>query len=387
MLQNRRKGYVDYSLIFIILALLGVGLIMVYSTSSYSASISSNTGNNPAYFLRKQTGAAILGLVLMAFTSFVPYHWYKRIAFIGYVVSLILIFLVKSPIGYGANGADRWIRIFGVSLQPAEIAKLAMIIFLATLVVAVGHGISNRRGFWTILLSPLIIALAIWRITSNLSSALIVMSIAAIMTFVASPDYKRFLILGGSAIAAAALLIFVIYYFRDTQFFGFRGARILAWLDPEAYAGGTGYQTLQALYAIGSGGVFGKGIGQSTQKLGFVPEAQNDMIFAIICEEIGFFGGVCIIVLFLLLLWRMLIIATNAPDLYGGLLVTGVMAHIAVQVVFNVAVVTNTIPNTGISLPFISYGGSSVMFLLIEMGIVFNVARNIHEEGQQQEDR
>ena len=158
---------------------------------------------------------------------------------------------------------------------------------------------------------------------------------------------------------------------------GLRGARIRAWLDPEAYASGKGYQTLQSLYAIGSGGFFGKGLGQSTQKLGFIPEAQNDMIFSIICEELGLFGGLCIMFLFVLLLWRLMIIANNAPDLYGGLLVVGVMAHMAVQVILNVGVVTNIIPNTGISLPFISYGGSSVMFLLIELGIVFSVSRSI----------
>lgn len=161
-------------------------------------------------------------------------------------------------------------------------------------------------------------------------------------------------------------------------FFGFRGGRIKAWADLEAYSSTLGFQTLQSLYAIGSGGFFGKGLGQSTQKLGFVPEAQNDMIFSIICEELGLFGGFCIIVLFILLLWRLMVIANNAPDLYGALLVVGVMGHIAVQVILNIAVVTNVIPNTGISLPFISYGGSSVMFLLIEIGLVFSVSRAIY---------
>lgn len=158
---------------------------------------------------------------------------------------------------------------------------------------------------------------------------------------------------------------------------GFRGERILAWLDPEAYASGKGFQTLQALYAIGSGDIFGKGLGQSMQKLGFIPEAQNDMIFSIICEELGLFGAIAIILLFLLLIWRFMIVANNAPDLFGALLVVGVMGHIAIQVILNIAVVTNTIPNTGISLPFISYGGSSVMFLLIEIGLVLSVSHSI----------
>ena len=158
---------------------------------------------------------------------------------------------------------------------------------------------------------------------------------------------------------------------------GFRSERILAWLNPEAHSSDKGFQTVQALYAIGSGGILGKGLGQSMQKLGFLPEAQNDMIFSIICEELGLFGAIAIILMFLLLIWRFMVIASNATDLFGALLVVGVMGHIAIQVILNIAVVTNTIPNTGISLPFISYGGSAVMFLLIEIGMVLSVAKGI----------
>ena len=158
---------------------------------------------------------------------------------------------------------------------------------------------------------------------------------------------------------------------------GFRGTRILAWLNPEAYSDNTGFQTLQALYAIGSGGLWGKGLGQSMQKLGFLPEAQNDMVFSIICEELGLFGAFCVILLFVMLLWRMMVIANNAPDLFGALLVVGVMGHFAIQVVLNIAVVTNSIPNTGITLPFISYGGTSILFLMSEVGLVLNVSKSI----------
>ena len=179
-----------------------------------------------------------------------------------------------------------------------------------------------------------------------------------------------------AGMAGAALIVFAIVQMKDSEL-SFRGDRILAWLNPEEYASGTGFQTLQALYAIGSGGIFGKGLGQSMQKLGFLPEAQNDMIFSIICEELGLFGGIAVILLFILLIWRFMVIANNAPDLFGALLVVGVMGHIAIQVILNIAVVTNTIPNTGISLPFISYGGSSVMFLLIEIGLVLSVAKGI----------
>ena len=230
-----------------------------------------------------------------------------------------------------------------------------------------------------VILVPMPIALMIWKITQNMSSAIIVVGIAVLMLFVACPDYKRFILLGLATLAGAAVVVFAVVQMAQSQAdsVNFRGARILAWLDPEAYASGKGFQTLQALYAIGSGDIFGKGLGQSMQKLGFIPEAQNDMIFSIICEELGLFGAIAIILLFLLLIWRFMIVANNAPDLFGALLVVGVMGHIAIQVILNIAVVTNTIPNTGISLPFISYGGSSVMFLLIEIGLVLSVSHSI----------
>ena len=223
---------------------------------------------------------------------------------------------------------------------------------------------------------PVPIAAMVYLITSNLSSAIIIMGISVLMVFVASPDYKKFVLMVLAVIAAAAIVIVMTVNAGDSLE-GFRSERILAWLDPESYAQGKGFQTLQALYAIGSGGIWGKGLGQSMQKLSFIPEAQNDMIFSIICEELGLFGAIAIILMFIMLLWRMMIVANNAKDLFGAMLVVGVMGHIAIQAVLNIAVVTATIPNTGISLPFISYGGSSVLFLLIEIGLVLSVARGI----------
>lgn len=223
---------------------------------------------------------------------------------------------------------------------------------------------------------PVPIAAMVYFITSNLSSAIIIMGISVLMVFVASPDYKKFVLMVLAVIAAAAIVIVMTVNAGDSLE-GFRSERILAWLDPESYAQGKGFQTLQALYAIGSGGIWGKGLGQSMQKLSFIPEAQNDMIFSIICEELGLFGAIAIILMFIMLLWRMMIVANNAKDLFGAMLVVGVMGHIAIQAVLNIAVVTATIPNTGISLPFISYGGSSVLFLLIEIGLVLSVARGI----------
>lgn len=381
-MSNRRRVrktsefYVDYSLVFIVLFLLGFGLIMVYSTSSYEASMSSKLGNDAAYYLRKQALATVLGLIIMVVVANIPYHFWRRFDVISYIVSAVLIALVLTPLGYEANGARRWLRV-GLSIQPAEIAKLAMILFLASLICKLGKRITTRKGFLMVLCSPLPICAMVWFITENMSSAIIIFGIAFVMLFVASPNYKIFAGLAAAGILACAIFVFVFLQLEGTGALGVRGARVLAWLDPEAYASGKGFQTLQALYAIGSGGIFGKGLGQSMQKLGFLPEAQNDMIFSIICEELGLFGGISIILLFLLLIWRFMIIANNAADLFGALLVVGVMGHIAIQVILNIAVVTNTIPNTGISLPFISFGGSSVMFLLIEIGLVLSVAKGI----------
>lgn len=381
--MNRKKGirkrseyYFDYSLLFIVLFLLGFGLIMVYSASSYEASISEKLNYDAAYYLKKQLQSTVFGLVAMIVVSRIPYHFWERFAVLGYAVSVILILLVLTPLGYEANGARRWLRV-GISIQPAEIAKLAMILFLASFICKLGKGIRTRKGFLLVLGIPLPICALVWFITENMSSAIIIFGIAFLMLFVASPDYKPFVIIGTLGVAVVAVAVFALTQLDASQL-GVRGARILAWLDPEAYASGKGFQTLQALYAIGSGGIFGKGLGQSMQKLGFLPETQNDMIFSIVCEELGLFGGIAIILMFLLLIWRFMIIANNASDLFGALLVVGVLGHIAIQVILNIAVVTNTIPNTGISLPFISYGGSSVLFLLIEIGLVLSVARGIN---------
>ncbi len=374
--QSNIGNYMDYSLLFIVIFLLGFGLVMVYSTSSYEANLHFN--GDSAWYLKKQLGATILGVVVMMIVANIPYHFWERFAILGYIVSVVLILLII-PFGHEANGAKRWLRIAGISLQPAEVAKLGMILFLASMICTMGKKIRTRKGFYTVLAVPVPIALMLWRITSNMSSAIIVMGIAALMLFVACPDYKRFIILGLAGAAAVALIVFAIVKMSESNMegMGFRFERVLAWLDPEAYASGKGFQTLQGLYAIGSGGILGKGLGASMQKLGFIPEAQNDMIFSIICEELGLFGAIAVILMFIMLIWRFMIVANNAPDLFGALLVVGALGHIAIQVILNIAVVTNTIPNTGISLPFISYGGTSVVFLLIEIGLVLSVAKGI----------
>lgn len=371
--KNKTESYFDYSLLFIILFLVGFGLVMIYSASSYNATVEMD---DAMYFLIHQGGAAAVGIGAMVVVSWIPYHFWERFAVLGYIVSIILILLVLTPLGREVNGARRWLNI-GISVQPAEIAKLAMILFLASMICKIGRKVRSTKGFCVILGMAGVVCVLVWKITDNMSSAIIIFGIAFLMLFVASPDYKRFVTVGLAGVAGAVAVVYLISQASTTEGMNFRGVRILAWLDPEKYADDTGFQTLQGLYAIGSGGIFGKGLGQSIQKLGYLPEEQNDMIFAVICEELGLFGAIAVILIFLLMIWRFMVIANNAPDLFGALLVVGVMGHIAIQVILNIAVVTNTIPNTGISLPFISYGGTSVMFLLIEMGLVMSVARRI----------
>ena len=350
---------------------------MLYSTSSYEATLDFGNG---AYYLRKQAMATVLGLVMMLVISVVDYHVWRRFALPAYLVSLVLVILVKTPLGYEANGARRWIKIAGVSLQPAEVVKITLILLLASVICIMGKQVRTLRGIIIVMGAAMIPAAMILLITKNMSSAIIIAGIAAVMLFVADPHYKRYIVIALSVVGLAALAVAVIYNAAKggaSQTGGFRGTRILAWLNPEEYSDNTGFQTLQALYAIGSGGLWGKGLGQSMQKLGFLPEAQNDMVFSIICEELGLFGAFCVILLFVMLLWRMMVIANNAPDLFGALLVVGVMGHFAIQVVLNIAVVTNSIPNTGITLPFISYGGTSILFLMSEVGLVLNVSKSI----------
>lgn len=392
--RNRKKEeyFFDYTLLFIVLFLLGFGLVMLYSTSSYEAAL--DYGDS-AYYLKKQLLSTALGIVCMIVVARIDYHFWEKFAVVGYIVAVVMILMVLSPLGYAVNGARRWLRVGPLSLQPAEIAKLAMILFLAVLVCKMGKGIRTWKGFGLAVGSAIPICLLIWQVTNNLSSAIIIGGIAVLMVFVAAPDYKRFIGLAAIVCAVAALAVFLIVNNAKVQSeaaaadgttqteegiqsdAGFRGDRIIAWLDPEKYASDEGFQTLQALYAIGSGNIFGKGLGRSMQKLGFLPEAQNDMIFSIICEELGLFGALSIMLLFVILIWRFMVIANNASDLFGALLVVGVLGHIAIQVILNIAVVTNTIPNTGISLPFISYGGTSVLFLLSEIGLVLSVSRGI----------
>lgn len=374
----RYVGNIDFTMLFIVVFLLVFGLVMVYSASSYDAMLKMQ---DAAYYFRKQLIATGLGIAVMIGIVYVDYHYFKYFGWILYGAAVVSIALVKTSLGITANGASRWLRLGPVSMQPAELAKLAIIVLVATLVSKFGkEGIVQINNVGILGTIAGLVGLEIYGLTKNLSSMIIVMGIAFLMMFVASPDIRLYVVLVVGTVLVAGIFVYAVYSGALSADMSFRLSRIKVWLDPTAYAQSGGFQTLQALYAIGSGGMFGKGLGQSMQKIDYIPEAQNDMIFSIICEELGLFGAFCIILLFLVLIWRCMVIAYNAPDLFGSMLVVGVMIHLALQVVLNVAVVTNTIPNTGITLPFISYGGTSVVFLLIEMGIVLNVSRRIRVE-------
>lgn len=369
--MSRKGQFFDYTLLVVIIFLIIFGLIMVYSTSVYTGI----KDGDPAKYFKKQLFSTAVALVPFLFAVFVNYHFWYKFKWVIYIGSLCSILLVKVLGAGDINGANRWLRIGGLSLQPAEIVKLGLIITLAAFVAYSGNkmkNVMNNLVFLGLTAIPALLALVI---TNHLSTAIILVAIAYVMILIA--NHKPWPYFLATAVVAVLGVLLVAYIFNNPGGGGFRFDRILAWKNPEAYASETGFQTIQSMYAIGSGGLFGKGLGQSMQKLGFIPEAHNDMVFAVICEELGLFGGICLIILFIVLIWRLMIIANNAPDLFGSMLVVGVMAHIAVQLVLNIAVVTNSIPNTGISLPFISYGGSSVIFLLTEMGIVLGVSRQI----------
>lgn len=370
------KHNMDYILLTVVLFLVGFGLLMIYSASSYEAGIDYN---DSAFYLKKQAQSTIIGFVGLFVMIKFPYKELQRFDVIAVVVSAVLIMLVKTPIGITRNGASRWINVGFTTLQPAEVAKIGVIVYLASIIQrleSLGKNIVRTpKGLAIVLVPPTIIAGLIYVLTNNLSSAVIVMGIAVAMLFVAVPDYKWFVIIGASGMAAVAALVLYVSS-ADTSGATFRLARVKAWLDPESFSTDKAFQTLQALYAIGSGGIWGKGLYQSMQKRNFLPEAQNDMIFSILCEELGLFGAMTIILLFIVLIWSCMVIANKTMDRFGSLLVVGVMAHYAIQVILNIAVVTNTIPNTGITLPFISYGGTSSLFLLMEIGIVLNVSKH-----------
>ena len=360
MKRSAGKRAYDDTLIAVVLVLVVIGLVVLYSTSAYNGRVKFH---DSLYYLKKQGFATLLGLAGMMVTARIDYHRWVPFAVPGYLMAVFLSLAVMF-FGDEYNGSKRWLSLGPFSFQPSEFAKVAVILFLACLV---SRNVKKMGTFSTMILMILPVLPIVGLVgASNLSTAIIILGIDAVLIFTASPKYSQFVWMGAAAVSFMAVFLALESY---------RLERIAIWRNPEKYE--KGYQTLQGLYAIGSGGLFGRGLGNSIQKLGFLPEAQNDMIFSIICEELGLVGASAIVLLFLILIWRFFVIATRAKDLLGALIATGAMAHMMIQVILNIAVVTNTIPNTGITLPFISYGGTSVVFLLLEMGLVLSVSNLI----------
>ena len=371
--RKTKTDYYDYSLVAVIVLLTCFGLIMLYSTSSYMAQI--NYGSD-MYFFKKQAIISVACIIMALIISRLNYRILNRFSTALYVAALVLMALVKTPLGQSSHGAQRWLNLGPVQFQPAELAKIAVIVCLPYMIVHMGKKVHTLKGCMVLAVVGGGLALAAYVFTDNLSTAIIVFAITCILIFVVHPKTKPFI--AGVIVAGIVGIIGIIFLkYTLAKSDNFRMRRIIAWLNPEANADTDSYQFLQGLYAIGSGGFFGKGLGNSTQKLHAIPEAQNDMILAVICEELGVFGAIIILCLFAFMLYRLLFIARNAPDLYGALIATGIFAHIALQVTLNIGVVTGLLPTTGVTLPFISYGGTAIVILLAEMGIALGISSKI----------
>lgn len=376
--ENRRRhpagDTVDYPFLILVLLLLAVGLTMLYSASSAQSQYDTGYAISTRY-LQKQGVCAIVGLGAMYAFSRIPVGLWHRLAWPMYGASIVLLLLVLAA-GQEVNGARRWITIAGIQFQPSEVAKFTMIVLFARLTRRFGPEAKKFRfgvlGFGTALLG-ILVPLALEK---HLSAILLMGMVAVVMMYVAGTNPKW--LMAGAAAAA----VFVIVYIR---FMGYAGDRVTAWLHPEADPGDTGYQILQSLYAIGSGGVFGLGFGKSRQKYLYLPFQYNDYIFAICCEELGLLGALAIIALFAAMIFRGYWIALHGADRFSTVLASGLVTLIAVQTLLNLCVVTNLLPSTGIALPFFSYGGTALAVNLGEMGIVLQISRYRNHRKIQEE--
>lgn len=372
--KKSRVAYFDYNLLIVVIFLVCFGLVMLYSSSSYSAQIKFG---DDMFYLKRQALVTVGSFFAMYVVSRIDYHIYAKWAWPVYWIAMFLMALVRfSPLGVESYGSRRWLQMpFNLTLQPSEIMKIAIILLIPYLLCEMGKLAYSWKGIAKVFVWGVLAFVGVYYFTDNLSTALIVLLITCIMIFVVHPKTTPFLVLGGGGIATVMIgLQILAANVQNTT--NFRLRRILAWLKPDQYTTEESHQVTQALYAIGSGGFFGKGLGNSSQKM-IIPEAQNDMILSVICEELGVFGVIVVLLLFGFLLYRLVFIARNAPDIYGSLIATGIFAHIALQVILNIGVVTRLLPTTGITLPFISYGGTSILFLMAEMGIALGISTKI----------
>lgn len=357
------KGDMDAVFFVILLVIITVGLVMLFSASYANALYYKG---DSLYYIKRQAGFAVIGVIAMLIISKIDYHILHKLALPLYVLSLVLLVIVLfcPP----SNGARRWIP-YPINFQPSEVAKFSMILLFAHLISLDPKKMGTfKDGFlkFLLLLLPIV---ALLLLEPHLSGTIIMIAICFAMMFIGGTRLRWF------GISAGVVPVGIIAIILSGKI-EYAMSRVQGWLDPFSDVQGDTYQTVQSLIAIGSGGIFGKGLGNSIQKYLFLPEPQNDFIFAIVCEELGLVGAIGVIVLFALLIWRGLQISVKAQDKFGALLSAGIIIQIGVQTALNIAVVTNTLPNTGISLPFFSYGGTSLLMLMAQMGIVLSVSRH-----------
>lgn len=364
------RGNLDVTFLVLVLLILTFGLIMLFSASYAYAYYHEN---DSFYYIKRQLIFAAGGVIAMIVASHMDYRNWMNLAepVLGVTLGLLVIVLFCPEI----NGVHRWIPLGFTTFQPSEIAKFAIVLMFAKMITLYGDRLNQMRIMlrFLIVLSIVVILMVL---EPHLSGTILIISIAGIMLFIGGLNGKWIAVAGGlavSVVAAAIMIPGVVEYARG---------RLEYWLDPFADTQGLGYQTIQSLLAIGSGGVMGLGLGNSRQKYLYVPEPQNDFIFSIVCEELGLVGAAIVVILFALLVWRGYVIAIRAKDKFGSMLAVGLTTQVGLQALLNVAVVTNTIPNTGISLPFFSYGGTALMMLLAQMGVILSVSRRANMEKQ-----
>ena len=369
-------GNIDLPFLIYVFCFLAIGLVMICSASYVSAYY--NHGDS-FYYVKKQLLWTAIGLVLMFGVSRIDYRFWRKMIIVILPVALVLVIIVLIPgIGIERDDARRWLGVSSLTFEPSEIAKLAIIIFMANYITVNYKKMKRfKDGFFPAFM-VLIIFTGLVAVETHISGAILILSIGIIMLFVGGSSLK---LMGGMGLVGvggiASLIMFTDYAKR----------RLTSWLNPFDYAREGGYQIIQALYAIGSGGLLGLGLGQSRQKHMYIPEPQNDYIFAIICEELGFVGAVALILLYILLIWRGFKIAFSMKERFGMLLVVGITSRVAIQALLNIAVVTNVLPSTGIGLPFISYGGTALLVLMVEMGLVLSVSRHSDPDRQITKER
>ena len=363
--KDTRRGEIDLPFAALTLLLLTTGVVMVLSASYARAYYSAATGHNAAYYFMRQLGFAAAGTLAMFALSRLPMGFYRRVSFPLLAVSVVLLALVP-VIGVAQGDARRWIDLGFTTFQPSEIAKAVLILYFSALICRKGADMASLRGLLPFI-AVLALILALLVLEPHFSAAVIITAIGGAMLFLGGARLYWFVLVGAAALAGLGVIML---------FFPYASGRISTWLDPFANTSGDGYQIVQSLYSIGSGGLFGLGLGQGRQTYMYLPEEHNDFIFAVVCEELGFAGALAVLLLFAALIVRGYYLALHMRDRFSFLVTAGITTLLALQVILNVAVVTNLVPCTGISLPFFSYGGTALMIQLAEMGIVLSASRN-----------